>query len=128
MRRGRPGWVEPSMALALYGDTSSLRGHDDLTFEPSNERCLRDQSVASHQFAGTQCLRRLLTVTAQLICDAMKALQALHRSASARLLLGRREQGRDIQQPDEAAMDVDKSPLDATLSKIGFGLYQKKLL
>lgn len=71
----------------------------------------------------------------------MRALRQMGRSASATLLLGRRRdhdtagEG-DLEQDEQdeqhehehGASQTVQTPLDKTLTKIGFGTYQKKLL
>ena len=75
----------------------------------------------------------------------MRALREFRRTPSSAVLLknGRRDSTRDVQSLDEADADElelqqrqgssgeegeAKTALDETLSKIGFGTYQKKLL
>ncbi|KAK9900263.1 MFS general substrate transporter [Cystobasidium minutum MCA 4210] len=64
----------------------------------------------------------------------MRALRQLGRSASSTLLLGRQHhQQQHHEQDDAEELQLDGSqeqqtPLDKTLTKIGFGSYQKKLL
>lgn len=61
----------------------------------------------------------------------MRALRQLGRSASASLLLGGRRFSEDAggEEGDEEHHDASQqTPLDKTLTKIGFGTYQKKLL
>ena len=84
-----------------------------------------------------------LTATGLLI--PMRALREFRRTPSSAVLLknGRRDSTRDVQSLDEADADElelqqrqgssgeegeAKTALDETLSKIGFGTYQKKLL
>lgn len=62
---------------------------------------------------------------------AMRALRQLGRSASASLLLGGRRFSEDAggEEDDEEHHNASQqTPLDKTLTKIGFGTYQKKLL
>jgi len=60
----------------------------------------------------------------------MRALRHLGRSASATLLLGRMSSSDELGHAVAPQEDNTSSqtPLDKTLTKIGFGTYQKKLL
>jgi hypothetical protein len=69
----------------------------------------------------------------------MRALRQLARSASASLLLThedgqapRSSHGAAMTEDDDVLQNdgetIEQTPLDKTLTKIGFGIYQKKLL
>lgn len=62
----------------------------------------------------------------------MRALRQLGRSASSTLLLGRSSDATSNDhheaEEDGASSGGTETPLDKTLTRIGFGTYQKKLL
>lgn len=67
----------------------------------------------------------------------MRAIKHFRRSASSAVLLGRsseqsgrHDEGEAAEMQDRAGVGggEEQTPLDKTLTKIGFGTYQKKLL